>query len=158
MYPIKSYKLGLADIIMSNSSMFMLFYYLDPLQNQAIMTSLCMHYTFCRGRKVKQADESVLLPVTEKEGKGKGNEWTIGPRMKNGRANLCLFWAQTNGRSCVLKLSFLFACTMSAIYKSFFQSVLRNSDRLSFLVQISFLNLRMFGLNTKNVQYLNGRK
>ena len=100
---------------MSNSSMFMLFYYLDPLQNQAIVTSRCMHYIFCRGRKVKQADQSVL-PVTEKEGKGKG-KWTICPRMKKWRANLCLFWAQTNSWSCVLKLSFLFACTMSAMFE-----------------------------------------
>ena len=51
-----------------------------------------MHYIFCFGRDVKQADESVL-PVTKKEGKGKG-KWTIGPRMKNECANLCSFWAQ----------------------------------------------------------------
>ena len=43
-------------------------------------------YTFCRGSKVKQANESVL-PVTEKEGKGKG-KYTVGPRMKKGLANL----------------------------------------------------------------------
>ena len=58
------------------------FFYLDPLQNNAIVTSRCMHYIFFRGGKVKHSDESVL-PVTKKEGKGKG-KWTIGPRMKNG--------------------------------------------------------------------------
>ena len=73
--------------------MFMLFY-LDPLQNQAIMTSRCMHYIFCRGGDVKHSDESVL-PVMKKEGKGKG-KWIIGHRVKNGRPNLyfkkCLSW------------------------------------------------------------------
>ena len=39
-------------------------------------------YFFLRGK-----GESVL-PVMKKEGKGKG-KWTIGPRMKNGRENLC---------------------------------------------------------------------
>ena len=28
------------------------FFLLRPLQNHAIMTSLCMHYIFCRGREV----------------------------------------------------------------------------------------------------------
>ena len=42
------------------------FFYLDPLQNDAIMTSQCMHFNFCRGREVKITNESVL-PVTEKE-------------------------------------------------------------------------------------------
>ena len=60
------------------------FFYLDPLQNQAIMTSRFMTYIFCWGREVKQADKSVQ-PVKKKEGKGKG-KWTIDPRMKNGCA------------------------------------------------------------------------
>ena len=94
------------------------FFYLDLLQNDAIVTSRCMHYIFCRGREVKLYDESVLL-VTKKERKGKG-KWTIGPRMKNGRANLCSFWAQKNSLSCVFNLSFMFACTLSAIQKVVF--------------------------------------
>ena len=40
-------------------------------QNQAMVTSQCIHNIFCRGREVKHSDESVL-PVTKKEGKGKG--------------------------------------------------------------------------------------
>ena len=60
--------------------MFMLFY-LDPLQNHAIVMSGCMHYIFGQGREVKHFDKSVL-PVMKKEGKGKG-KWTIGPWMKN---------------------------------------------------------------------------
>ena len=63
-----------------------------------------MHNIFFRGRKVKHSDKSVL-PLTEKERKGKW-KWTTGLRMKNGCANLCSFWAQTNGWSCVLKLLF----------------------------------------------------
>ena len=47
--------------------MFMLFY-LDPLQNYAIVMSPCMHNNFFGGREVKHLDESVL-PVTKKEGK-----------------------------------------------------------------------------------------
>ena len=66
------------------SSMFMLFY-LDPLQNDTIMTSRCMHYIFCQGRELQLTNESVL-PVMKKEGKGKG-KWTMGPKMKNGHAN-----------------------------------------------------------------------
>ena len=53
-----------------------------------------MHYNFCRGRKVKHSDESVL-PVTKKEGKCKGKR-TIGPQMKNGDANLCLLYQLQN--------------------------------------------------------------
>ena len=43
------------------------FFLLRPLQNQAIVTSQCMHYIFCRGRKVKHTDESVL-PVKKRRG------------------------------------------------------------------------------------------
>ena len=64
----------------------MLFYYLAPLQNDRILTSQCMHFIFCQGREVKLTEESVL-PVTEKEVKGKG-KWSIGPRIKNGRTNM----------------------------------------------------------------------
>ena len=48
-------------------------FYLDPLQNQAIVTSRCMHYLFCRGREVKHFDVSVL-PVMKKGGREKENE------------------------------------------------------------------------------------
>ena len=55
------------------SSMFMLFFYLEE-----VVTSQCVHFIFCRGREsLKLTDESVL-PVTEKERKGKG-KWRIGP-------------------------------------------------------------------------------
>ena len=73
-------------IALDCNSMFMIFL-LNPLQNPAIVTSQCKHYIFCQGREIRQADACVL-PVMKKEGKGKG-KWTIGPRMKNGRANLC---------------------------------------------------------------------
>ena len=53
------------------------FFYLDPIQSDAIVTSRCMHYNFCRGREFKLYDKSVL-PVTKKERKKKG-KWTIGP-------------------------------------------------------------------------------
>ena len=70
-------------------------------------------YSFSRGT-LRHSDERVL-PVMKKEGKGK-EKWIFRHRMRNGRSNLCSFWAQTNGRSCVLKLSFLFASTLSAIH------------------------------------------
>ena len=60
------------------SSILILFYYLAPLQNDSIMTSLCMQFTFEDKREVYLLDESVL-PVTEKErrrGKKK-HEYTI---------------------------------------------------------------------------------
>ena len=33
------------------------FFYLDPIQNDTIVTSRCMHYIFCRGREFKLYDE-----------------------------------------------------------------------------------------------------
>ena len=50
------------------SSMFMLFY-LDPLQNQAIVTSRCMHYIFfreCPTWKKKEGKEKGKWPLDEK--------------------------------------------------------------------------------------------
>ena len=44
----------------------MLFYYLGPLQNDSIMTSLCVQFTFGDKRDVYLLDESAL-PVMEKE-------------------------------------------------------------------------------------------
>ena len=43
------------------------------------------------------------------------NGWTYSFQIKNGTANLCSFGAQTNGWSCILKLSFLFACTNTGL-------------------------------------------
>ena len=43
--------------------MFMLFY-LDLLQNDAIVTSQCKHFIFCRGRDLNLTDVSAL-PVTK---------------------------------------------------------------------------------------------
>ena len=65
-------------------------FYVDPVQNDPIVMSQCMHFIFCQGREVKLSEKSVQ-PVTEKERKGKG-KWTIGPRKKNGCANLCSFF------------------------------------------------------------------
>ena len=72
-------------------TMFMLFLLRPPTKPCYLefLTSQCLHYFFCRGREVKQADESVL-PVMKKEGKGEG-KWTIGPRIKNGCENLSSF-------------------------------------------------------------------
>ena len=53
--------------------------------------------------KVYLLDESVL-PVTEKERRGKEKK-SIGPRMKNGHANLDSFCSQTNGRCSVINFS-----------------------------------------------------
>ena len=41
----------------------------DPLQNDSIVTSQCLHLLFCRGRKVKLTDQSVQ-PVTKKREEG----------------------------------------------------------------------------------------
>ena len=55
-------------------------------QNQAMVTSQCIHNIFCRGREVKHSDESVLT-CDEKRGEGKGEmnhrpldeKWTCKP-------------------------------------------------------------------------------
>ena len=66
----------------AHSSMFMLFFYLDPLQNDSI----------CRGREFKIYDKSVL-PGTKKERKEREiNNW---PLDEIWMRNLCLFCAQT---------------------------------------------------------------
>ena len=64
--------------------MHMLFYYLAPLQNDIIVTSEYMQFTFGDKREAHLLDESVL-PVTGKERRGKGKS-SIGPRMKYGYA------------------------------------------------------------------------
>ena len=61
------------------------FFHLDPAQNDALVTSGCVHFIFCRGRELKPTDESVL-PVTAKERKREGKR-SIGPRLKNECAN-----------------------------------------------------------------------
>ena len=43
------------------------FFYLDPPQNQAIVTSQCMRYIFCRGGEVKHS----MTVCDEERGKGK---------------------------------------------------------------------------------------
>ena len=47
------------------------FFILRPCAKCTLVTSVCLHLIFSRGRELKLTDESVL-PVTEKEGKGKG--------------------------------------------------------------------------------------
>ena len=53
------------------SSILMLFYYLAPLQNDSIMTSRCVQFTFHDKEEVYQLDES-SLPVNEKESRQEG--------------------------------------------------------------------------------------
>ena len=72
----------------------MLFYYLAPLQNDTIVMSQCMQFTFGDQRKVYLLDECAL-PVTEKDSVQEG-KMSILPRMKYGHANLHLICAQTN--------------------------------------------------------------
>ena len=83
------------------SSMFMLFFLLRH-PTKPCYCDVTMHapYFFSRGKgKILRRE---CPTYDKKEGKVKG-KLTIGPRMKNGRANLCSFLAQTNGWSCVLK-------------------------------------------------------
>ena len=54
------------------SSIILPFYYLAPLQNDALVTSRCVQFTFGDNREVNLLDESAL-PVTEKESRQKGN-------------------------------------------------------------------------------------
>ena len=84
----------------------MLFYYLAPLQNDSIVTSRCMQFTFGDKREVYLLDESVLLPVTEKESMQEGKK-SMGPRMKYVRTNPNSFCALTNERVFVFNLSSL---------------------------------------------------
>ena len=62
----------------------MLFYYLAPLQNDCVVTSQCMQFTFGDKGEVYLLDTSAL-PVTEKERRRLGKR-TICPRMKYGHA------------------------------------------------------------------------
>ena len=74
----------------------MLFYDLAPLQNDSIVTSRCVQFTFGDKRNIYLLDES----VTEKESRREGKR-SIGPRMKNGHANLNSFCAHSNKRVCI---------------------------------------------------------
>ena len=83
--------------------MILLFKYLAPLLNDALMTSRRMQFTF--------GDKSwTRVPVTEKESMQEG-KMSIGPRMKYGNANLNSFCAQTDGWVCIFNLSFISVCT-----------------------------------------------
>ena len=66
----------------------MLVYYLAPMQNDVIVTSPHMQFTFGDKREVYQLDENAL-PVTEKESVREGKR-SISPWMKCGHANLSL--------------------------------------------------------------------
>ena len=79
----------------------LLFYYLAPIQNDAVMTLRCVQFPLGDKREVYLLDESAL-PVMEKESMREG-KITIGPRMKYGHANLNSFSAQTNERVCIFK-------------------------------------------------------
>ena len=87
-----------------------------PGYRYVTMHAQCMHNIFCWGGEVKHSDESVL-PVTKKEGKGKG-KWTIGPRMKNGRTNLCSFWAQAMFRVDTQTFIYLSPLTNNEVHAS----------------------------------------
>ena len=64
----------------TTGSILMLFYYLAPLQDDSIVTSWCMQFTFGDEREVYLLDKSAL-PVTEKESMQEEKR-SIGPRMK----------------------------------------------------------------------------
>ena len=83
----------------SSSSILMLFYYLASLQNDSMVTSQCMQFTFGDKGEVYLLDESAL-PVNVKERRREGKR-SMGRRMKNGHANLKSFFPHTNGRFCV---------------------------------------------------------
>ena len=98
----------------------MLFYYLAPLQNDSIVTSRCMQFTFGDKREVYLLDESVL-PVTEKESMREGKK-SMGPRMKYVRTNPNSFCALTNDWVFVFNLSSL---SLSVTQMCIFASVLK---------------------------------
>ena len=52
---------------MKLSIMLLLFYFLAPLQNDCLVTSQCIQFTFGDKREVYLQDESAPLPVTKKE-------------------------------------------------------------------------------------------
>ena len=70
------------------SSILMLFYYLAPLQNDTILTSQCMQFTFGDKEEVYLVYESVL-PVTKKERRREAKR-SISPKIKYGDTNLKL--------------------------------------------------------------------
>ena len=117
-------------LLKGRSSMFMLFFYFDPLQNHAIVKSWCLHYIFCWGGEV--------LPVKKKEEKGKG-KWTNGLGMKNGRPNLCSFWAQqTVG---VAYSNFCFCLLVPCPpYKTLFSQSILYLVSLFFIFRIVFID------------------
>ena len=63
---------NLWDVIYAPKKYVYAFFYLDPLQNQAILTSQCMHNIFFQGREEKHSDQSVL-PVTKNRERERGN-------------------------------------------------------------------------------------
>ena len=69
-------------------SILMLFYYLAPLQNDSIVMSQCMQFTF--GDK----GEVYLLDETKKERRREGKR-SIDPRKKYGHTNLISFFPHT---------------------------------------------------------------
>ena len=58
------------------SSMLLLFYYLAPLQNDCLVTSRCMQFTFWDKREVYLQNKSAL-PVTKKESMQEGKKSTL---------------------------------------------------------------------------------
>ena len=80
--------------------MTLLFYYLVLLQNDAVVTSQCVQFTFGDKGEVYQLDERAL-PVMKKESMWEGKK-TISPRMIYGHANYAqthsFVWAQNELR------------------------------------------------------------
>ena len=74
------------NFFLGRSSILLLFCYLAPLQNDSIVTSQFMQFTFGEKREVYLLNESAL-PVTEKESMQEGKK-SFGPRMKYGHTNL----------------------------------------------------------------------
>ena len=82
---VKLYSATTVPSLFAESSILMLCYYLAPLQNDAIVTSRCMQFTFGDKGEVNLLDESALL-VTGKERRREGKS-SMGPRMQYGHSN-----------------------------------------------------------------------
>ena len=87
------------------SSILMLFYYLVPLQNDSIVMSWCVQFTFGDKREVCLLGKSAL-PVSIKESMWERKK-SIGPKMKYWHANLNSFCEQV----CIFNFSSLSLCT-----------------------------------------------
>ena len=63
---VRLYKEPSRGLFYGGSSLLLLFYYLAPLQNDALVMSICVQFTFGDKKEVYLLDESAQ-PVAEKE-------------------------------------------------------------------------------------------